>query len=342
MIKSFEKATQSFDSLNFYNRIQAIGQLLKNTITIIGRDRDIIKPWIRMLIYHFVMVGCFFYAIYSILISLPFAWVAWIIAPLMFLYKHFYNNKQEIRLSWTVNETLVGRDPSYKEAVKSQKKVKSQTRKIAWMDIAMAMIDKTRNTGEGMAETIISLVVSGLEEVWDLANHYLLPSVAVDSLDIKPALEKMKRLKDEVPKALVGVFGIDFIGNVVGRIIVPFYVFGLAIIIGLAMYFTNWGPYTAQSQMIQHYAMIAAVAVWFMGKLGHNILERSVECIKVIYFTIFYDQITHPDDIAPDLRPGLVDYLKLKNVDVVDDLDKQTAVNAEAAKEESGFDVAAT
>ncbi|HKJ46205.1 MAG TPA: hypothetical protein VJ991_10290 [Balneolales bacterium] len=99
MNKSFEKATQSFDSLNFYNRIQAIGQLLKNTITIIGRDRDIIKPWIRMLIYHFVMVGCFFYAIYSILISLPFAWVAWIIAPLMFLYKHFYNNKQEIRLS---------------------------------------------------------------------------------------------------------------------------------------------------------------------------------------------------------------------------------------------------
>jgi len=324
---NFEKATQSFDSLSFKNRFKAVGQLLKHTFTIVGRDEDIIKPWIRLIIYHFVMVTSFFYALMGFWVSLPLVWLAWLIAPILFLYKHFYNNKQEMRLSWTVNETIVGRDPTYKGAVKASKEVKSQIRKLAWLDIAMAFIQKGKNFGEGLAQTIISVLIAGLEEVWDLANHFLLPSVAVDRLDLKPAIQKMKVLKSNVPESLTGIFGIDFLGDIVKRITVPLYIIALIAAVALGVVLSGWLPSFSMdlsgSEKVIHFTMVPLVVLWFIGKLGSNFLERTVTAVKVTYFTIFYDQITHPESIAPDLQADLVDYLKLKNVDAVEDLDKQ-------------------
>jgi len=48
MAFSFQKANQSFDNLPFKDRFKAVGALVKNTFSVIGKDADIIKPWIRM------------------------------------------------------------------------------------------------------------------------------------------------------------------------------------------------------------------------------------------------------------------------------------------------------
>lgn len=60
---NYKKAGQAFDSLPFKDRLKAVADLVKNTLTIVGRDKDIIKPWIRMVIYHVVMVSLFFYGL---------------------------------------------------------------------------------------------------------------------------------------------------------------------------------------------------------------------------------------------------------------------------------------
>lgn len=52
----FTKTNQSFDSLPFKERLKAVGNLVKNTFSVIGRDEDIKKPWIRMAVYNFVML----------------------------------------------------------------------------------------------------------------------------------------------------------------------------------------------------------------------------------------------------------------------------------------------
>ena len=48
-----------------------------------------------------------------------------------------------------------------------------------------------------------------------------------------------------------------------------------------------------------------------VGTVVDVIFERTVTSIKVTYFTIFYTQITHSDRIADDLRPQLVQYLRM-------------------------------
>lgn len=321
----FKKASQSFDSLPYKERLKAVGNLVKNTFSVIGRDKDIKTPWVRMVIYNFVMVTAFFYAVLGWWYEFPAEGWLLTLSIVLFLYKHFYHNRQEIRMSWTVYETIIGNDPSYKGAKEAGKELKSQTRKLAWMDIGMAFVKKGKFAGGGVVNMIINLFLSGLEEVWDLVNHYLLPSVAVDKLDIKPGIEKMKKLKDQVPEALVGVFGIDFIGSVVGRITGPIY-FVLIVIAGLLGYFgtgyfpTYELPVDGTPVTITLVPLVIAI---YIGKLFSNLFERVVTSIKVVYFTVFYTKITHPERIMDELQEELLDYLKLDQVNEVENLDEE-------------------
>ena len=191
----FNKTAQSFDKLSFKNRMTSVVHLFKNTFTVIGRDDDILKPFYRMIIYSVIMVSFFFYFVFSFWYELPLAGFLFFISFLLFLYKYFYYNKQEIRISWIVYKAITGHDPSYKESVPVSQELKSQIRKMAWIDIGMAIAKKSKSSGEqkGILSGLINLFLTGLGEVWDLINHYLLPSVAIDKLDIKPAVEKNEK-----------------------------------------------------------------------------------------------------------------------------------------------------
>ncbi|MCG2588475.1 hypothetical protein [Rhodohalobacter sulfatireducens] len=332
----FHKTAQSFDKLSFKNRMTSVFHLFKNTFVVIGRDDDIIKPFYRMMIYSALMVTFFFYFVFSFWYDLPFAGLLFFFAILLFLYKYFYFNKQEIRMSWIVYEAITGHDPSYKESVSISKELKSQVRKMAWIDIGMAIANKSKSTGkQGLMSGIINLIISGLGEVWDLINHYLLPSVAIDKLDIKPAVEKMKNLKDQVPETLVGVFGIDFLGKVVRRVVGPVYFILILLSLGAGVLFGDAMP--SQEFNFNNpdfplngivFSWIPLVAAIFIGKLFSTFFERMVTSVKVIYFTVFYTKITHPDSIAEDLQEELTDYLKLDQVDEVKNLDQQDSDSA--------------
>jgi hypothetical protein len=234
-------------------------------------------------------------------------------------------------MSWIVYEAISGNDPGYKQSVKVSKSLKSQVRKIAWMDIAMAVASKSKSNDKGFMAGLINLIISGLGEVWDLINHYLIPSVAVDKLDIKPAVEKMKKLKDQVPETLVGVFGIDFLGKVIKKVVGPVYFILILLALGGGVLFSgvfpsqefNFNNSDLPIQTLQ-FSWIPLVAAIFIGKLFSGFFERLVTSVKVIYFTIFYTKITHPNSISEDLREDLVNYLKLEQVEEVKNLDQQS------------------
>lgn len=329
----FRKTAQSFDKLSFKNRMTSVVHLLKNTFTVIGRDDDILKPLYRMLIYSVLMISSFFYFVFSFWYDLPLAGFFLFIAFMLFLYKYFYFNKQEIRISWIVYKTITGHDPSYKGSVPVSKELKPQIRKIAWMDIGMAIARKSKSSGKkGILGSLINLFLTGLEEVWDLINHYLLPSVAIDRLDIKPAVEKMKRLKDEVPETLVGVFGIDFLGKVVKKVTGPVYFVLILLSLGAGVLFAESMPSHPFNFNNSDFPLDGIVFTWiplvaavYVGKLFSNFFERLVTTVKVIYFTVFYTKITHPDSIATDLQDELTSYLKLDQVDEVENLDQQNS-----------------
>lgn len=330
MDSQFNQAKQSFDQLSFTDRMGSVFQLFANTFTVIGRDADILKPLYRMIAYNFIMVSAFFYALFGIWYDLPFQVMMFLIGFLFFSYKYFYYSRQETRMSWIIYQSITGNEPTYKDSVNASKELKSQIRKIAWIDIVMAFMMKRKNTGEGVLNTIIRFFIKGLNEVWDLVNHYLIPSVAIDKLDLKPAIENMKTLKDRVPETLLGVFGIDFLGKVVTKVVAPVYTVLILLSIAAGIFFHEYMPSYELSlnggelpiDSFQFTWIPLLAAIW-IGKLFSSYFERMVTTVKVIYFTIFYTKITHPEEIADDLQEDLNDYLRLNNVDKVDNLDEQ-------------------
>lgn len=328
---SFDNIEDSLDNLSFPDRLKSVWSLFKHTFTIIGHDEDILVPWYRLLIYNTVMVIAFFYGWLGWWLDLPLEGWMIFLAIVLFIYKYFYYNKQEMRMSWIVYEVVVGNDPDYPSSVAACKSIQSQIRKIAWLDIGMTFIQKGKWAGGGFLMILVRLFLSGVEEVWDLINHYLLPSVAVDKLDITPGVKKMKKLKSQIPESLVGVFGIDFLGSVTRQIVVPVYLVLGVLAIGLGVGLAGYVP-SSEIQGSENakywfetlqFTWIPVVVALMIGKLFSSIIAQTVTAVKVIYFTIFYTKITHPNRIKPELQADLVDYLKLKGVDEVDDLDKQ-------------------
>jgi len=314
---------RNLDSVPFSDRLSRIGYLLKHTFTVVGRDTDIAAPWAWMNVYAIVMVTAFFGGITGFFAgSTTFGIGSLGVAILMFVYKYFFYNYKEMAQSWLVYETICGRDRSYADAKQTAKKRAAGVRKLAGLDMLMAYLVSQRGGGDnqGWGAKLVNLFLTGLNEVWDLVNHYMLPAIAIDQLTLTDGVKKMKDLRDQVPKTLMGVFGIDFIGRVVGQVTGGLYVL-LILAAGGAMYLGGEALPEAFQYTIQENPLgsgpltlnvLPLILGLYVGKLFGVVFERTVTSVKVIYFTIFYMQITHRDRIADDLRLQLVSYLRME------------------------------
>ncbi|WP_193067838.1 hypothetical protein [Halomonas sp. 3D7M] len=210
-----------------------LGYLLKHTFTIIGRDTDILSPIIRMSVYAAFVVVLFFAGIAAIIVGMGGTGTLLLLAMvIVFVYKFFYYNHQELRLSRLVYDTACGRDATVQGARKELADVKGRARILGLIDMANVWVVLKRGNG-GL---ITRLILGALVEIWDLVNHFLLPVFAIDKLSFREGGERLHTLRDHVPETLVGVFGIDIMGNVVRTILGPLYLIAiiLGIILGLA------------------------------------------------------------------------------------------------------------
>jgi len=299
-----------------------IGYLLKHTFTVIGRDTDIVMPWVWMVVYAIVMVTAFFVGVVGAFLGATAVWAGGFgLAVPMFVYKYFFYNYREMGQSWLVYETICGRDRSYSDAKQAARDRKSGVRKLAGLDILMAYLASQRSDdSNGLFDWLVNLFISGLQEVWDLVNHYMLPAVAIDRLSLSDGISKMKELRNQVPETLTGVFGIDFIGRIVSHVTGGLYLALILAAVG-TMYLGGAAlPEAFQFSFSQNplgsgplvlNALPLVIGI-YIAKLSGVVFERVITSIKVIYFTIFYTQITHRDRIAEDLRPQLVQYLRME------------------------------
>lgn len=309
-------------TLSFRDRLNRIGYLLKHTFTVIGRDTDIVTPWAWMVVYAFVMTTAFFVGAAAAFVE------AWTVAAagiglavVLFVYKYFFYNYREMSQSWLVYETICGRDRSYPEAKQAARERKSGVRKLAGLDMLMAYLMSQRSDdSKSWKGWLVNLFLSGLEEVWDLVNHYMLPAIAIDRLTLTEGVETMKSLRNQVPETLMGVFGIDFIGRIVRQVTGLLYVL-LVLLAGGAMYLggdvlPEAFTFTIPDHPLGPEPLVLNVLPLLIGlyvaKLTGVVFERTITSIKVIYFTIFYTQITHRDRIADALQPQLVSYLRME------------------------------
>lgn len=319
--------TERLKQPGFKERLSQLGYLLKHTFTLIGRDPGIIRPWIRMALYGLIMSNLFFFGILAIALDSGGIGTYLILAAvLMFLYKFFYYTRQEMRQSWLVSEALQGRQRTAEEAGARIASLKPMARSIAWLDMLVAwLINMARRSNK--AGAAVRIFMKGIEEVWDLLNHYLLPSAAVDGYGVRDGVSRMKTLQDNVPETLAGVFGIDIASRAVGAVMGPVYFIFILLALGLGLWVGESipafyaGDVRAMLNNLEadflpatlHFSWLPLfIAIW-LGKLGSVVLERMTTSVKVIYFSIFYMRITHTDHIIPEIRQELDGYLRMED-----------------------------
>lgn len=303
-------------------QFQSLVYLLKHSVAVVGDNKEILRPWLLMVVYAFVLACMFYGAVTFILFLHPITIAMGVgllgLSFLLWLYKFFFFSYQKTRLSWMVHEMLCGDVRSFSEARERTSQLKSQVRKVALIDALKTYISSRKGSGGGgIMGMIVNLLISGLAAVMDLAKHYMLPAVAIDGLHVKETVEQMKSLKDRVPETLMGMFGIDILGHIVIKLIAPVYM--LLVLAGMGMAWVM-GGFLPDFMVVEMsgpdgdtlaLSWVPLVAAMFFGKTVSIFLAQIAACLKVSYFTTFYTEITHRDKLTPKLREELEGFLNL-------------------------------
>lgn len=306
---------ESFTKKPFTDRIKDTAYLLKNSFSVIGRDTDIIRPPVRMLILSIIMTTFVFLALATFftgtfvlvgIVLLLFTII--ILVPFSF----FYYTRQKANQSWIVYNTITGKDISYRDAVQHTKSQKGKLRILAIIDLVMKYLGSIKGQKKGIKGLIIHLIISFLEEVWDLLQHYMLPAVVIEQKSLREIIPQIKELRNNVPATLVGVFGIDFVGNVVGMAMVPIYLVALALSVVIGFLLAMATDVTVITLGGFSFSWLPILIVMYLVVVFGCVIGKLVDSTKVIYFTIFYTSIMRPKEIIPDLRKELTNYLQMK------------------------------
>ncbi len=311
------KAMQHFKKKPFKERMKDTLYLLKNSFTVIGKDSDIITATWRMIAMTAFLLVLFFFALYTFFTGwhVGLGVLAIIIWLVLQIYRFFFDVKQKACQSWVVYNTITGKDISYKDAQTHTKKVKWTLRKIALVDFAMSYVkSQQKNQKKGILGFLIMLFLKALEEVWDLLSHYMLPAVVVEQKKITELVSQLKSLRKNVPATLVGVFGIDFVGNVVSRLLNP--IGSVIFLLSVGLGYLTAGSLSGFSWTAYGYTISwlpPFITLFILLLIGGGV-KKFVESIKVIYFTIFYTAIQYPAKIDKSMKAELTHYLKFEQM----------------------------
>ncbi len=171
---------------------------------------------------------------------------------------------------------------------------------------------------DGTSSGISGSLASGLQfkkmkwddgEITDVSVRY---SGIMDVKPLKQSLPELKSMRANVPATLMGVFGVDFAGDALRRMMFLPYLLILAVGAGLGYLL---GPVCPSISWKIGGHLICwlppLVAIYLNVSIG-GVLKACVESVKTIYFTIFYTTIMHSDEIPVEYRDQLMGYLRME------------------------------
>jgi hypothetical protein len=209
----------------------------------------------------------------------------------MLPYKFFYWTRQKACQSWMTYQAVTGKTTPYPDALRHIGGEKRRLRIIALVDVLIAYAGSRRGEKTGFLK---NLFLSVLVEVWDLVNHYMIPSVVIEQKGLNEVIPQLKKLRHNVPATLTGVFGIDFVGDVIKVLLGPVYMGTLLAGVGLSYLL---GPVIPNTSWMIHghlYTWVPVVILLYFSFCAGGVLKSCMESIKTIYFTIFYTSIARP------------------------------------------------
>ena len=293
-----------------FDNIKDTLNLLKYTFVLIGKNPEIIKPTtaqvkIALLPYALLVLsilslvfGGFILGGFLLLMIPVFILFLALVFPFI---KTYYNAAQ----CWIVYKTFTGKGATYADGIARAKENRSDTFWIGLFTIIFPALANRLKAGTGQRGGILVTVINGLmhllgktvEEGWDLIGNFLLPASIISENTVVDTLPEINNIRKNVPGALAGVFGIDFVGNVaMGYVwfilLIPFFILLFAMVAFQAGY------------------LFIPLVLWIILSLGLAIAASIyIGMVKTIYFALLYVAVTRPRDIAPAYRSEVTGYL---------------------------------
>ncbi len=283
--------------MGFFDSLKDTGNLVKQTFVMIGKNPEIFKPTIAQ-----IVIGLIFYII--ILISLAFMFltqtlqsigVILLLISVLFLFfifpfmRIYYKAAQ----CWVVYNTVSGRQCAYKEGIARARKNKWDIFVIGLIDIIVGIVvSKIRESKSFLAKIVAAII----GEAWDLIGNFLLPAAIIKDQTVRQAVPELKNLRKNIPGAVAGTLGFDFVGGI-ALMYINIILIIVTILVGLFGFFTL-GSYVP-------------LAVMIILLIGINIvLAPMVHMLKTIYFTLLYVSVTMPGKISPKYRKEVTHYIE--------------------------------
>ena len=314
--------------------------LLKNSISLLGKDADVFKPAIYMTMVKSMRIIVFFYGFYCFLISKDYGKGAISILCLLLLVPivSYFKMKYKAMTSWMIYEVLRGEDTDVSSGKKNIQGLRLTIFLYSLVDIVLSRPKNSNSKNDsGIAQALIGFALIMFEEVWDLVKNFSLPAIVIDKVKLKEVPQRLKVIKKNIPASLAGILGLDLVGGMIvsllSSILLPVIIVGAAIGYYLKAYLPQQWLINLPFENFSNLNILPVFIFAIGGAVFVSFLNSLVQLVKTTYFTTFYVSLVKPSEISSQLRSEVANYLNFNHK-----LDGYTLFESQNEKEE-GYDL---
>lgn len=288
--------------------------LIQNSVKLLGRDKDVFKPALFITAFKSIPTIIIFFMLYQVFVvkdynKLPIIILSlFVIAPII----SFINMRYKAITCSMVYDILRGKDTDIAFA---SRRVKGRSLTIFLYSIIDLVIKNAGNSKKksGLMSIIMDLILAAFKEVWDLIKNFSLPAIVIDEAKVSSIPSHLKKIKKNIPAALVGILGLDLIGGVLVSLLGVIQLPALLISGAIGFYGVSFLPeawtyiHPENTNIIINF--LPFFIFLFISTVMTSFFNTLVQLVKTSYFTTFYVSLTHPASILDELKEDVTNYL---------------------------------
>ncbi|MEM4500228.1 MAG: hypothetical protein QXD62_02690 [Candidatus Woesearchaeota archaeon] len=291
--------------------------LLKHTFLLFGNKLEIFRPIINMSIMSLIVLLMLLVSI-LILVFFPSYFLLGLIFLLIDLFvlypfSFYYSVRQKFLISAYAYKFAKGDKVALSDAAKEFKHTGSMIT-IAFVDYLLSHANtKNSNKRSNFINVLLLMFFSFILEVWDLAKHFLIPAMIIEQKSLKEVVFRLKEVKRNIPATIVGVLGLDFMGQVMVMLLGGIFLIFLALsfVLGiLVAMISNALVFSIGALKISAIPLIVFVIIAIVIA---DVMKNFISGVKTVYFTFFYMALVRPKELNPLIRDEITKYLTFEH-----------------------------
>lgn len=286
--------------------LRQIWAIFKRMFGLLRQQSTLWTPIVRMVFLNIILFGLLIIsAFYLTQDKISLGLILFGITIAGFLLRNFYYGYLFGILSAMVLLDLHGNEVSLKNA---RHLVRSHILSLGFLHILATFITnyvKARNANDQYKPNmILRLLFSATSiEALDLFGHFLVPVIVLENVNLTQSFFYLQELRNHLPASLAGLFGVDITKKILAILFLPFFIGLLVLCVLIGKYAVNWFPPMSILSIVNfNFSWLPIVFGILFAIFILSFLRPCMDGLKIIYFTLLYTLIRHPEKVQPAKR----------------------------------------